>query len=144
MNSRFRTVVCELTCSLMLAGSANSVHAADEKPVQAERAKTSFTLDEAMQQLRLYPKDPYLQYVALQLARRENRVDEIAGAVDHIVGGGPGANPALAVGPTLTSSSIFTAAGRAGIFAAWTTMRTGSGVVSRMGQNESRIWSSEQ
>src|SRR5947209_5339079 len=42
---------------------------------QAFKGKPVWTLDEAMAQLRLYPKDAYLQYVALQLARRENRLN---------------------------------------------------------------------
>jgi hypothetical protein len=33
----------------------------------------AWTLDEAVAQLELYPRDPYLQYVALQLGRREDR-----------------------------------------------------------------------
>jgi hypothetical protein len=60
-----------------------AVQADDPAPAQSERA---FTLDEALQQLRLYPKDTYLQYVALQLARRENRVEEIAGEVARLRG----------------------------------------------------------
>src|SRR5262245_49064542 len=36
-----------------------------------------WTLEEAVAQLRLHPHDAYLQYVALQLARREGRLDEV-------------------------------------------------------------------
>lgn len=65
---------------VLLAGAAipQFAWAADPAPGKANAA---FTLDEALQQLRLYPKDAYLQYVALQLARRENRVEEIAGQI---------------------------------------------------------------
>jgi hypothetical protein len=38
----------------------------------------AWTLDEALEQLRLYPRDAYLQYVVMQLARREGRQEEIA------------------------------------------------------------------
>lgn len=37
-----------------------------------------WTLEEARQELNLYPQDTYLQYVALQLARNEGKQDEVA------------------------------------------------------------------
>ena len=53
-------------------------------PAPAKRKKGAsrhsprvWTLEEAMAQLRLHPHDAYLQYVALQLARREGRLDEV-------------------------------------------------------------------
>src|SRR5262245_40698052 len=55
--------------------------AAEESP-----SPQSKQLDDALAQLRQYPKDSYLQYVALQLARRENRIDEVAKAVEEITG----------------------------------------------------------
>ena len=39
-----------------------------------------------MSQLRLYPRDPYLQYVVLQLARRENRVEQAGAEIDQLTG----------------------------------------------------------
>src|SRR5262245_21065175 len=52
----------------------------------AARGKQAWTMDEALAQLTVYPRDPYLQYVALQLARRENRLgtagDEVARVVN--------------------------------------------------------------
>ncbi|MCA9261778.1 MAG: DUF1349 domain-containing protein, partial [Planctomycetales bacterium] len=39
----------------------------------------AWTRDEAIHQLKLYPRDPYLQYVAMQLALREGRVPETDG-----------------------------------------------------------------
>ncbi len=48
----------------------------------------AWTAEEAMQQLRLYPRDAYLQYVALQLARREGRADDVADRIDRLIGGG--------------------------------------------------------
>jgi hypothetical protein len=57
-------------------------------PDQQNEANTKRTgpwqLDEAMKQLRLYPKDPLLQYIALQLARREGH--NVAGEIDGIIG----------------------------------------------------------
>jgi prepilin-type processing-associated H-X9-DG protein len=40
-----------------------------------------WTLDEALAQLKLYPKDSYLQYVALQLARREKREQRVVAEI---------------------------------------------------------------
>ena len=37
---------------------------------QPAKTDLAWTLEEALGQLRLNPSDPYLQYVALQLARR--------------------------------------------------------------------------
>ena len=47
----------------------------DDRP--ASRSAKAWTLDEALQQLAIYPRDSYLQYVALQLASREGRLDEV-------------------------------------------------------------------
>src|SRR5947208_6346066 len=52
---------------------------------KAFRGQHAWTVDEAMAQLRLYPKDAYLQYVALQLAHREQRGDEIATQIEQLV-----------------------------------------------------------
>jgi hypothetical protein len=52
----------------------------------------AWTLAEAREQLHLNPSDPYLQYVVLQLARRENRLNEVSGEVERLVWGG---NPRL-------------------------------------------------
>jgi len=43
----------------------------------------AWTLDEAVQALRFDPDDVYLQYVVLQLARNEGRLDEVAGMFDR-------------------------------------------------------------
>src|SRR4051794_11665479 len=51
-----------------------------------DRTSVSWTGEQAMAQLRLYPRDPYLQYVALQLARRDNRVGAAGEEVAHLAG----------------------------------------------------------
>ncbi|HYG82827.1 MAG TPA: hypothetical protein VD861_20695, partial [Pyrinomonadaceae bacterium] len=43
----------------------------------ARRSPQAWTLNEALAQLTLFPRDPYLQYVALQLARRAGRFVEV-------------------------------------------------------------------
>jgi hypothetical protein len=67
--------------------------APDKAPADATRQSrpatgaSAWTLDEALARLQLYPRDTYLQYVALQLARRENRFDDGARQVDQLVTG---------------------------------------------------------
>jgi hypothetical protein len=46
----------------------------------------AWTVDEALAQLRLYPKDAYLQYVAMQLASREGRLDEVGSQLEMLMG----------------------------------------------------------
>src|SRR5581483_1307912 len=65
--------------------------AGQEKKGLRARLKSAFkgqhawTVDEALAQLRLYPKDAYLQYVAMQLASRERRLEEVAGQVEMLL-----------------------------------------------------------
>jgi hypothetical protein len=67
-----------------------------EKPPGKVKRKTlgktpqAWTLKEALAQLEMHPRDPYLQYVTLQLARREKRLDEIAKKVDELLFGSSG------------------------------------------------------
>lgn len=86
MKSRIRL----LTLPMMLVGLA--VFAPGHSQIAAQTTTPAkgrgWTLDEAMQQLRLYPQDPYLQYVAMQLARREKREGEIAQQIDQLIGRG--------------------------------------------------------
>jgi hypothetical protein len=51
----------------------------------AFKGQHAWTVDEALAQLQLYPKDAYLQYVAMQLASRERRLDEVAGQVEMLL-----------------------------------------------------------
>jgi hypothetical protein len=53
------------------------------------RTEQAWGLDEALAQLKLYPRDPYLQYVALQLARRDGRLDAVASQIDSSLGTTP-------------------------------------------------------
>lgn len=88
-NVRLRKALFCPILALAIAGGValpGRTSAADD-PAGARR-NAAFTLDEALAQLRLYPKDPYLQYVALQLARRTNRMDEIAGEIGILRGNG--------------------------------------------------------
>src|SRR5262249_4904827 len=60
---------------------------ADKAPVKTPQA---WTLDEALAQLQLYPDDPYLQYVALQLSYREKQFDNTSQQVENFIGRGSG------------------------------------------------------
>ena len=55
---------------LIVLGVANTPLFAGELASQGSQTGSPWTLDEALQQSALYPHDAYLQYVALQLARR--------------------------------------------------------------------------
>lgn len=56
-------------------------------PFAQSPSKAAWKLNDALEQLELYPQDSYLQYVALQLARRENRVDEVSAKLEKSVFG---------------------------------------------------------
>src|SRR5437762_14015568 len=60
------------------------IYGRDQKDEPAVEFK-KWTLDEAMTQLRLYPNDSYLQYVAMILARNEKRSDEVAGEIERML-----------------------------------------------------------
>ena len=56
------------------------------EPKQQPKRAQAWTYDEAVTQLKLYPKDAYLQYVVLQLGKRENRLPEAAAELDKLLG----------------------------------------------------------
>lgn len=55
---------------------------------QPKKTATAWSLDEALQQLAFHPKDPYLQYVALQLGKREGREKEVLDRIAPATGRG--------------------------------------------------------
>jgi hypothetical protein len=57
----------------------------DKTPPQ-NNASPGWTLEEALSQLALQPNDSYLQYVALQLARRQKKVEETVQKIQEIQG----------------------------------------------------------
>lgn len=68
-------VVCIIAISLFANCAAPALSQTQMKP------QRGWTLNEALSQLKLYPHDAYLQYVALQLARREKKLEAV---VNHI------------------------------------------------------------
>jgi prepilin-type processing-associated H-X9-DG protein len=77
-------ILAGLTIYPLAGEESNQGQAKSETGVA--RMPQAWTLDEALSQLRLYPKDAYLQYVALQLARRENRLDGISQVIAGMIG----------------------------------------------------------
>jgi hypothetical protein len=93
--SRHPTLVIAM---LFAAMSFSAVVRADEPAMPDARilSPKAWTLDEAMAQVRLNPEDVYLQYVALQLAKSQNKADEVANIIEQLRWrnrwGGPGAD----------------------------------------------------
>jgi hypothetical protein len=63
-----------------------SIRAAAGDTPDAAAGSQPWTLEEALRQLRLQPHDPYLQYVALQLARREQKAGEAFRGIPELFG----------------------------------------------------------
>jgi hypothetical protein len=72
---RFAAAALAVAIAFVLLSRGPCLSAAEQSAAQP------WTLDEAIQQVNLYPRDVYLQYVVLQLARRENRLDQTMSAV---------------------------------------------------------------
>src|SRR5688572_5877338 len=67
---------------LVLLRGINSSVAQDAR---LQRTPQAWTLDAALAQMRLHPQDAYLQYVALQLARREGRFEQVEQEVRALI-----------------------------------------------------------
>lgn len=83
MKPKFQSV---LTWAVSLALLLNAT--VPTLPQAAQRPKTlAWTMEEALAQMELYPQDSYLQYVALQLARRAEITNETAQRLERILFG---------------------------------------------------------
>ena len=60
----------------------------EDKAAEKPDKKFAWTTDEALGQLAIHPRDPYLQYVVMQSARRENRLEAAGSEVERVVFGG--------------------------------------------------------
>ena len=70
---------------LLAVGARGQVE--DQVPAAADRSAqvpARWSLDEAIAQLRMYPRDTYLQYVALQLATGEGRTGEVVNELNRL------------------------------------------------------------
>jgi hypothetical protein len=55
-----------------------------DKTIPQKTPSRGWTLEDAIQQLTLQPNDSYLQYVALQLARRQNKTEETVSKIQEL------------------------------------------------------------
>ena len=83
MSPRLKAAACCLVSSLLIFSTL--VPAQERGPAAARQA---WTLEEALAALALQQRDAYLQYVALQLARRAGRFDEVETRVRGLVSDG--------------------------------------------------------
>ncbi|HEV3236064.1 MAG TPA: DUF1559 domain-containing protein, partial [Gemmataceae bacterium] len=89
LRTRFILALFPLALFTLGLGSTSSVvgqekETAKEPKTKTAKASPSWTLDEAMAHLELYPRDAYVQYVAMQLARRENKLDAISAQIERM------------------------------------------------------------
>jgi hypothetical protein len=85
MNGRLQYAIAWIIFAAGLATCAGPI------PCRAQlksgvKSQQAWTLDEALSQLGLYPRDAYLQYVAMQLAGRQNRLAEVADQIGRMRG----------------------------------------------------------
>ncbi|MHC4176066.1 MAG: hypothetical protein ACYSWU_01080 [Planctomycetota bacterium] len=74
-----------LVAALSLSGSARQAAARPAaRKASPPRTPQAWTVQEALQQLRLNPDDVYLQYVVMQLAHNEDKMDQASGAIDSL------------------------------------------------------------
>ncbi|MCI0464480.1 MAG: hypothetical protein L0Z62_46710 [Gemmataceae bacterium] len=89
MNPLTRVTFAGLIGALLIGAVSARPLRADESPVTPPKSAHTWTLEEAQKQLQLCPRDSYLQYVVLQLARREGKLAEVASAIHKARGGQP-------------------------------------------------------
>ena len=83
--------VLAILVATAIAASAQQAPVDQVAPAAPAGGGHAWTLDEAQAHVRLYPRDAYMQYVALQLARREGKVAEVAAEIERRT---PRRNPA--------------------------------------------------
>ena len=76
-------------------------------PAAPPAKPAAWTYDEAFGQLRLYPHDPYLQFVPLQLAQRDGRTQEAADAIRRLL---PTVDPRMQRAQEVDLFSLFSGA----------------------------------
>lgn len=82
MNPRMKAAACCLAALILLPALIPTRSGAQNREAVTRQA---WTLDEALAALALQPRDAYLQYVALQLARRAGLFDEVEPRVRGLV-----------------------------------------------------------
>lgn len=90
MKSRITVLIAGLALAVVLVSWPAGRTAPPGEKTKATKATPGWTLDEALAEFRLNPKDTYLQYVVLQLANREGKFSEVAQEIDRDNWGGRG------------------------------------------------------
>ncbi len=85
MNPRLKAVACCLASAVLLLLPALLPPRGGAQERKAAVTRQAWTLDEAAAALALQPRDAYLQYVVLQLARRAGRFEEFEPRVRQFV-----------------------------------------------------------
>jgi hypothetical protein len=92
-----RTQLCRIVASVLVAalflgfGGSGPAPAQVKKSLQSrlkqalQKGSSVWTLEETLAQLRLYPNDPYLQYVAMMLADRRGNQEQVAQQIDQLI-----------------------------------------------------------
>src|SRR3982750_3191586 len=109
MKHRLQSALCLIVVAAVLLGGTGRALPQGQQS-SPTRSQQAWTLAEALAQLRLYPDDAYLQYVALQLARRQNRLEEIAGQIASMIARTSGADTRTERTNNVDLFSIFTGA----------------------------------
>ncbi|MBN2296384.1 MAG: hypothetical protein JXM70_28405, partial [Pirellulales bacterium] len=82
----FRLLLSIFVFSAVFFTVKGSARSDGPPPNTPAKTSTAWTLEQAERQLKLNPQDPYLQYVALQLARNEGKSDEVFKMIDKLTG----------------------------------------------------------
>jgi hypothetical protein len=85
MKRRAQLVLCWAALVALLVCSTGPAAVTSSAQAPPQRTQQAWTLNEALAQLTLFPRDAYLQYVALQLARRAGRFAEVSKRIEAIV-----------------------------------------------------------
>ncbi len=91
-----RRHLCLPLASLMLMLGAVALAPAQTPPATAASTPHAWTMESAIQQLQLYPRDPYLQYVVLQLNQREGNAYDAEALLRQTMGRGRRGNANIA------------------------------------------------
>jgi hypothetical protein len=111
MKHRLQSALCLLMVAAVLTGGTHrALTQGQQQSAPTVRSQQAWTLGEVLAQLKLYPDDAYLQYVALQLARRQNRLEEIAGQIGSMIARTSGAEIRAERTNNVDLFSIFTGA----------------------------------
>jgi hypothetical protein len=85
MTPRLKAAVCCLVSATLLLVSAFVASPPGGAQGRETLTRQAWTLEEALAALSLRPRDAYLQYVALQLARRAGRFDEVESRIQRFI-----------------------------------------------------------